>query len=324
MSTPGRQVLDLSGFPVVADSSVLDDVRHLLQRLWNLPRKPTRVPCPNPCSIMRANLAFIRDHKYFASLKTDGVRVFMLLGFVDTGEQEQEYCVLLDRAFHAHEVKVSCPPEYFQGSLFDGELVRCLDGTLQYTVFDVVSFKGYDCKTRPFSARQDLVSRAFEVDGICVDGLPCVVKMWYPLPALVRSYEEVAALANVPHDGLILMPELGALNPGMQRTMFKWKPPHKHTIDFMWNPSTEKLELSEDGVQGVDAKKRLGVDLGQSSFVFPDEPAVVECRCMYVADQEWYAFPLCIRDDKVQPNDLAVAELTLQNIVEAIRVEELE
>ncbi len=250
--------------------------------------------------------------------------MFLLLGFVDTGDEEREYGVLLDRAFHMYEVNVSCPADYFQGSLFDGELVRCLDGSMQYTVFDVVSFKGYDCKVRPFSARQELVRRAFEVDGVQVTRLVCAVKMWYPLADLVRSYEEVAALSNVPHDGLILMPEVGTLISGMQRTMFKWKPPHKHTIDFEWSPVTRKLLLSEDGVRGVDAEARLGVKLGATSFPLPQEAVVVECRCMYVTDKEWYAFPLCVRHDKVQPNDLAVAELTLLNIIEAIRVEELE
>jgi hypothetical protein len=273
---------------------------------------------------MRANLPYIRQHQYFASLKTDGVRMFMLLGFTDTGNEEREYCVLLDRAFHSYQVTITCPSDYFQGSLFDGELVRCLDGAVQYTVFDVVSFKGYDCKTRPFSARQELLRRAFDVDGLVVEKLPCAVKVWYPLPHMVRSYEEIAAMSTVPHDGLILMPENGALLPGMQRTMFKWKPAHKHTIDFLWNPHTRKLEVAEDGLVGIDAKKRLRVSLGPTSFSFPDEHAVVECRCMYVTDQEWYAFPLLVRHDKVQPNDLVVAELTLQNITEAIRVEELE
>lgn len=298
---------------------VEEDAKLVLRDLWSLHKVPTRLPCTNPCSLMRSDLGTLATYSYRVGAKTDGIRFFLLFAhLVDDQDREHEYAVLIDRAFSMFPVHVlHAPPAIFEGTLFDGELVKHGDA-LTFVAFDTVASCGYSFKSRPHSERIAELSRI--LPRIFTASVAFDVKPWLFLtPEAVYQLTQQEQVYN--SDGLIFVAESKELVVGMQRDMFKWKPASLHTIDFTKRGPDLFLV---DGQSLVDARSSLGVvPSPASSWSAEYENSVVECTCHRGPDGTWVARPLKPRVDKRDPNSIFVARLTLQNIEEDITAEEL-
>lgn len=306
----------LSAVSTGADAHVDADVKLVLRDLWCLPDTPTRLPCSNPCSLMRADLPTLRTQPYVVGAKTDGVRFYLLLSYLTLpGMVEKEYAVLIDRAFRAFQLELDAPPALYEGTLLDGELV-VQDGALTFVAFDVVASAGFAFRMQVHSKRLAELSRVLSL--MTCRGLKMEAKPWLPLtPASVRRL--FMSDSPIPSDGLIFVAERKQLVPGMQRDMFKWKPAEANTIDFV--RSGGSLLLAGDlGLQDAGAAVNvLPVDPWPPEYA---EEGIVECECA-VSRGHWVASPRKRRRDKSSPNSVRVAIFTLQNIDENITAVEL-
>lgn len=290
-----------------------------LAAMWSLRHYVRgRFPCNNPCSIMRRDLPLLREHTYLVSEKNDGIRMYLLLSALPTTER---YVFLIDRACRLYPCTLSLrvPVEYYDGSLFDGELVKRDDGGYTYVVFDCVAFKGLDYKTQHFQTRLDAVQRA-AAEGVFTFILPHVkcpvlseVKAWYALTGETRNTLARAMKSGSQMDGVILVRDDAPLQLGTQADMLKWKPAHQHTIDFVVHGG-DLFVRDHTGLVRMP-----NVTLSASGPAVPDG-TIVEC---HVTTETRTATIVKVRADKTEPNSLRVAKLTLQNIHEAIRFDEL-
>jgi hypothetical protein len=308
--------LDSSALCQTSSTSRIAEAKSLLAQLWGLQHPPTRLPCSHPCSIMRADLPTLWQNEYRVGVKTDGVRMFLLMGWMLKDGEEHEYAVLIDRAFRMYDVLLEAPMDYYSGSLFDGEFVVSAEGENVYVAFDIIASNGYDLKASPHSERMSVLSSVFANITVVDPPLRCDVKEWYPL-----SRGPTLAASGLPSDGFILVAEHGRLHVGMQRDMFKWKEVSHHTIDFLYGEDGA-LHVSRNGTS--EPALLHGIVLASDAAVpAPTErDAVVECSCVRVGDV-WHATPRLVRTDKMYPNDVRVVLLTLQNIEEAVGAEEL-
>lgn len=315
--------------PLVNDEELDADVKYSVRHLWNLSTSyygptppPFRVPCTNPCSIMRAQLPLLKTQQYNVGEKTDGVRMYLLCSFIlrakrprAEDEVEEEYGMLLDRAGHMYRVAVKGVGDVFAGTLLDGEL--CTHGdTLSYIVFDAVACNGYSVVAQPHSVR--LATARLMLASLTVTGMEVSMKTWHPLEHAVELFRA----ADPAHcDGLILVPEARPLQHGTQHDLFKWKPGHGHTVDLVFNGKF-LYAWGETGAPG------LIPDLADCEWDAPLPLALhgQVCEFQLRPDHEsgrWRVSLVKVRADKPHPNSIRVAELTMQNIVEDVKVEEL-
>lgn len=288
-------------------AAIEHDIREMIPRLWGISwwtRKD--IPCNHPCSLMRKDIPNIRRKKYMVGAKADGTRAFMLFSF--TTEPEQDYVAMVDRTYAHRNMRIHAPPDYYSGTLLDGELVKMPDGTEEYLVFDVIAMSGHAMFKKSHTERYGEVIRI--VNTINSPDIKIRAKKWFVFGNV--GYEEVVRSIPVKSDGLIFVPDNGMpLSAGRQADHYKWKTASDHTIDF----------LLEDGVLWLErrgVRERAGMEVkGHEGLT-----GVVECSLQRKGNG-WVATVVRTRPDKVHANDVRVAELTLKNIEENIEVEEL-
>jgi hypothetical protein len=313
----------------------------LLNELWRLPQSKRYVPCPCPRSLERKDLPLLLGAPYVVSEKTDGVRMFLLFGAMEgSGET---YSVLIDRAYHIYPLALDAPNSFFDGTLLDAEY-RCGDAPT-LTVFDALVHCGYLLRRRPFHARHDTYMSVVK-ELRTNNALRIVPKLWSPLSDAQVMWNGIVASGRAA-DGLILQPLHGDdLTAGIQRDVFKWKPPHLHTIDmylhFDGAPNGAPVLRCGNGGGVLDVGKEYGcvlIDTDQpgsthtASFAtipfsvlreacVASGSIVVEVGFVSDAPGGMRLAPHRIRTDKTTANDRRVVEATFTNIREAIGVHE--
>lgn len=304
----------------VVDPAVREDVEYTLLHLWGLGTTtygsqpaPFRVPCTSPCSILRDQLPLLRKVPYKVGEKSDGVRFYLLASFYYSGDEERNYGVLVNRAGHMFQISVQAPDDLFAGTLLDGELCELPDGSLSYIVFDAVACNGYSVKEQPHSVRLKTAESVLQT--VSVESVTVSLKTWHPLTDALTVWSTCQATC----DGLILVPETSPLRQGTQRDLFKWKPGNKHTLDLVYNG---KYLCALD-----DTGQLIVVASLYDCVILVPLPVNIVCELALTAHSDgngrYDATLVKQRDDKPTPNHFRVVELTLQNIVENVTVEEL-
>lgn len=255
--------------------------------------KANAFPGSNPVSIERSAIQQLRQHPYWAGLKTDGQRMLLMA----VQHKGRRLSLLIDRAMRFHVQPGELPTAGFEGSLLDGELVLCRDRTWRFLVFDAVYLSGIYLASHPFSVRLTF-ARAWLADiGAGLRDLPVECKAFAAM-----GRERLAPSPNMPDDGLVFVPELEAYVPFRSDKLFKWK--ELHTVDFQ--------------VQGNKLMVLNRGKLVERGKLHPSDPVslggkIVECK---MADGAWRVVK--VRYDKTAPNDNYVLGKTVLNIEEAI------
>ncbi len=308
--------------PLPSNTDFMRDVQLLVNQLWGLPADKKYVPCPLPCNLERKDLETLKNNEYLVTPKLDGIRLFLLMGFTDQGNNN--YSVLIDRAYKIYPLALRTQQEeLYDGTLLDGEMVWTEKGH-RFLVFDAVCKSGYLLRTKVFGVRIDAAVTA--VDMLKPPpGLDITMKPYFHMPDIVDIWNDYSSFC----DGLILQPLAGPLTPGNQKTLFKWKPIRCLTIDFYvtFDGVTASLE-SGSGPSIINAnqlhcywdnKKTCAAFSGGDVF----QRKVMECALTREEDGQYFFTAVKPRDDKVYANDARVVTSTLKAIHENICVEEM-
>ena len=78
--------------------------------MWGMPHVGTRFPGCNPHSLDHEKLGLLAEHRHVVSLKTDGVRYFLLL---TTRADASPVAVMIDRGMTMYEVAASGELAFF-------------------------------------------------------------------------------------------------------------------------------------------------------------------------------------------------------------------
>jgi hypothetical protein len=328
MATASTMATHVSVFALTPteDPVLKNDVVALVNQLWSLPSTKTYVPCPNPSNLERKDLPTVSCQEYVVSPKTDGTRLFLLMGALET--TGQKYSVFIDRAYTLYPVRFAAKhQELYSGTLLDGEMTREINGDSLFTVFDAVAVEGFDLKRYPFSQRKE----AYEGAAYCIrppNGLSVLPKLWFPLNQSVQVYQENQSTS----DGLILQPVQGKLKAGIQPDVFKWKPGYRQTIDFYVSLNDRSEVLLECGygaevINGSELDCFYDTEPGAQPypFTFTSIRKVYECAFnrFEVENTKLFFVVIKAREDKTHANDARVVVSTLRALQEGIKVEEL-
>jgi hypothetical protein len=272
----------------VTDQKKIDYIFELMSKLWNCPNRIQHNPVANPKSLTRKDLAILKKTPYVVSEKSDGVRYLLLLGtypaqILLSASQQQHFSVLIDRANRIFQVQLYAIEPFFEGSLFDGELVcgKYAERHI-YLIFDVIAYQGdSSIQKENYVKRHEIVSNTFLQAEQTETMLTKDTKQWiqaakdfaiqeekivsigdeYALSFHSKPCFQLKHLAvlqrSIPSllhwsDGLIFTPIEEQVQMRGNSTIFKWK--ENHTIDFLlkaklisdsdWNLS---LFHAEDG-----------------------------------------------------------------------------
>lgn len=228
-----------------ADAS--DEVRRFFLRLGRHGRQA--YPFGKPISVERSHIPLIKSRPYWVCEKTDGLRVALV--FLKNASAKP-VAYMIDTIGKIYGLQVSAAAAYFEGSLFDGELVYRPD-TRDYAVlvFDVACVHGdASIAAKPYADRRDIIRRVFPsacvsedtarrsvlLEGFILSGRPGVNLLRKDMYTLDQAADLKAAVKTLPHasDGFILTPDDDSCpGPGTAWTTYKIK--ERHTIDLLWD-----------------------------------------------------------------------------------------
>jgi hypothetical protein len=262
--------------------------KEYIQSVWESHDKEW-FPGPQPISIERKHFSILTSKPYVVCEKTDGVR-HMLICFEADGKK---ICSLVDRAFHVTHVSLTVPRD----TVLDGELI----GSIFY-VYDAVRIKGEDLRQKPLTERL-AKARAVVKNILRHAKLQVKVKEMIPL-AQVRTLT-----LSEQSDGLIFTPVDEPIRMGTHETLFKWKPRHHITIDFM-------VRNGKDLYIQYHKELYKQAELHQAVRPYKDG-TILECDYRQLG---WT--PVRERTDKTHPNNRRTFDRTIVNLREDIKLEE--
>jgi len=303
--------------PMESDVNIV--VHDVIRRYWGLkPDSAPYNPSPNPVSITRCDLPKLRANEYVVTEKSDGIRYLLIL--CRHPQTQQNIAVMMDRACRKYAVGIVAEEIYFDGSIFDGELVWNADGRLVYLIFDVVACRGRDVRQCPYNERSAVIRECFSDPGnypvlepsaqlsyaqdlaargkiVAIDG--CNFLCMQPKPCYQISYidilwNKIQSRQFIGHanDGLILTPVREAVGCRTHWSQFKWKP--HHTIDLQLRLAYLPINTP---VQSSSPSSSATID---GSFV--STPAT----------KQWVA-ALFFGDDRNLSDQVVVSQLPLEN-----------
>lgn len=297
-----------------------------------------------PVSLHREQLPMLAKSSFVVTEKSDGIGYLLFLSrYTDTGEP---FSVLLDRDVAKgnqgciFQLEVQAPETVFQGSLFDGELVRDHRGFLKYLCFNTLAIAGESLRGANFMVRYTHSNRVFMGSGECQSpGLSYQAGRELALAGKICALSEPQRLLFLVSKPFLNLTDLGCLirtplshdsdgllfTPTLAGVAFKYKT--YPTIDT----------LVVDGKHHVLKQDKLCLleDSWQCRFVAEHGDSVQESAQAFVVESKVTldkSFFVCtlhrVRVDKTQPNQWSTVadifreveeHLTLSEILEHLR-----
>lgn len=290
---------------------------------WNY-KGEAQFPCPQPVSIERKDFDKLKIYEYFVGVKNDGVRYIM---FFTTDKTNRKLCILCDRSLNFYTVDIVGDDSIYNGTLFDGELVRNGDN-YSYIIYDSVYMCGNRVNKNNFASRLAEIDCCVKtlIDPIKTNVVSIETKTFYKLTDFVNFLDDYENHKN--KDGIIFMPNnLPVLN-GTQFSMFKWKPSDKHTVDFLIKEETNK-DLSAyvyhqqkiTKFANIKYSSESGKDFIDKYHQLDNKKNDCILECLFVKENQNFS-PILVRTDKNYPNSLRTIERTLFNAEENIQLSE--
>lgn len=270
----------------LSHDSVSVDIKRFIAEKWESSNLE-RFPGPQPVSIERKHIPLLSRNRYLVCEKTDGVRHFLVCFTDSTGKK---ICALVNRSFDYELYPLTLPRD----TLLDGELLGN-----EYIIHDAVCVKGDDVRQKSLTERL-VYARAVTKSILPLEKLKVKCKNMF-------EYKHMAKLILGDHtDGVIFTPIDEPVRMGTHRTLFKWKPHERITVDFLLKNSVFHIQ-NEGKLFGV-ARPKCGSNL----------EGIFECS---FDGTHW--IPVLKRTDKSHPNNKRTYERTLVNIKENIKFCEL-
>lgn len=291
-----------------AKTELLDQIRQLVSSL----SPHGKFPGPNPCSIERRDFRHLQD-EYWLCEKTDGLRA-LLVCVTFRGEH---VVVLVSRKWDPYLLKIRHAPRvWFQGTVFDGELVQTSDTTWAWLCFDAVCVAGVPVWRLPLSQRLDAVQRSFKDYRLTPgDDVVLRIKRFFKARGEQQQYRDHLDTVPYPVDGTILTPEKDPVVVGRHTGLYKLKT--KHSVDFLFTPPNV-LSVYDPGAKNHVAVAKL--KLTKQSAI-PQANSIIECLPTS-ARAEWWT-QVGLRTDKPTANDVLTFTKTKVNIRENLGLEDI-
>jgi hypothetical protein len=230
--------------------------------------------------------------------------------------QDKKICALVDRSQNMYLLPLRVPTNLFQGSIFDGELVKDVHSKWNFMLYDcLVAGNVHVSHLNIWVRIHNCELFANGITKIAKDPVVVKAKKYWNCNTEFQDFTN----ASFPYqtDGIILTPVNEPVRSGTHETMFKWKPRDINTIDFLFKRKSEDiwyLYVQEKGKMMYESEL-------EHIHVLPGtiDGSIVECQYVHWDLPRWWK-PKLIRTDKTHPNNRRTFYRTLKNISEDIKL----
>jgi len=300
--------IDANLWKIVEGSELYNYIITFLHTTWGTSNK-NFFPGAQPISIERQHFSILYKNDYVVCEKTDGIRH----ACVCVTFQGKKICALVDRSQKLYLLPIRVPTTMFQGSIFDGELVKDSEEKWNLMLYDCLIVDNI------YVSHLDIHSRVQNCERFAA-GILRLAKD--PLVVRAKKYwknfaEFMGTTFPYKTDGIILTPANEPVRSGTHETMFKWKPRDTNTIDFLF----QRRDQNVWGMYVQEKGKYIFESELKNSDILPGtvDGSIVECQYVHWEAPRWWK-PLLIRTDKTHPNNRRTFYRTLKNIAEDIQL----
>lgn len=311
-------------------------VQQIIKDIYGFKTKNLRFPAKQPKSIAKKDIQSIQANKYFVSPKSDGIRYMLLLTYI----KEQPKAVMIDRALNMYEIEVWANRHYFDNTLLDGELVW-KSKSLSFLIFDCIQCKGKYTANLEYEQRIQIIHNSIinDVQHVQKNKLEEYIAEEDKIYAnnnfknlnLDTKKIQIANKDNVlninknakhPVDGIIFTPNIGD-------NIFKFKT--IHTIDVLIHKNLKVAVNQNDKniiLENITIEESiLYIRIIQNNIIEwmqyeNNKEHIIECT-IEIQNNFVHIFPIKIRYDKMQPNNINTVIQTIKNIQENISLEQI-
>jgi hypothetical protein len=300
-----------------------DDLREKIMlecdALFGFKLKRGYFPGSQPVAVERKDLENLKSG-YMVCEKTDGERAVLLLININN----KPMCFIINRNNELYFMDLSFKKEVFEGSVFDGEIIKTKKGTWNYLIHDCMVYNGRTFMESSHEIRYaciiDLILKRYQnKEADCIN---IKTKLFYHFgPEIEKTWEHIKQTTENKIDGLIFTPLNKPIKLGRDYSLFKWK--SINTIDFLVKKNGKKIELIYDknkifksfGVGNINYKTI-------NNFLKENNKGDCVIEFKYLPDEELFT-PYKVRTDKNHPNSEITLVNTIKNIEEDIKIENI-
>ena len=290
-------------------------------RLFGFTIKRDYFPGPQPVTVEKKDFELLKKEEYVVCEKTDGERYVMLLINIDN----KPMCFIINRNNELYFLSLAFKKEVFEGSIFDGELIKTKENSWNYLIHDCMIYNGknymeisHDLR---YSAVIDFITKRYVNKS--TDCFNIKTKIFYIYGnKLLETWNHIVKTTENEIDGLIFTPVNEPIKFGRDYNLLKWK--MEHTIDFFVKKVGKKINLSGYRKNDYYLFKSL-TETNPSFKLITDfnlkrgnlkDGVIIEFK---YNNLEIFT-PYRIRSDKNKPNGEITINNTLKNIEEAITI----
>jgi hypothetical protein len=223
-------------------------------------------------------------------------------------------------------MNLSFKKEVFEGSIFDGELIKTKSGSWNYLMHDCMTYCGVNYTKKPhrlrYAAIIDFINKRYvnkETDCFNIK-----TKIFYNFThELDKTWKCISDTTENNIDGLIFTPINQPIKFGRDYTLFKWKEPDNHTIDLLVKSIGNQITLSGINYLFKTFEKKSENYKNIVNFCNINKVKynniIIEFK--YIPKSEIF-IPYRLRLDKDKPNGEITITNTLKNINEALLIKD--
>jgi mRNA guanylyltransferase len=295
------------------------------ESLFGMKLKRNRLFGPQPVAVERKDLNTLNEG-YMVCEKTDGSRALLIL----INLNNKPMCFLINRNNELFFLELSFTKEVYEGSIFDGELVKTKEGSWNLLLHDCMCYNGTSFLNKNHRLRYaciiDFIVKRYvnkETDPVNIK-----TKLFYNFGNRIsETWEHIKQTTENEIDGLIFTPINRNIHFGRDNFLFKWKLPEDNTVDFqiifkgrkvyLYYTEDSELKLYKSFASTHQNYKKI-TEFNKINKITEESP-IIEFKII----NEDYFIPYRYRNDKNQPNSYITVLNTFKNVKEAIQVKDL-
>lgn len=200
--------------------------------------KREQFPGSQPVAIEKKDLPL--KQKYMICEKSDGERAMLILIYIN----KKPMCFMINRKNEFFFTDFSFKKEVYEGSIFDGEIIKTKTGAWNYLIHDCMCYNGTSFLEINHRLRYacgiDLIVKRYNPKP--TDCLSIKTKLFYDYgPEIIKTWEHIKKTTENEIDGLILTPVNNPVVFGRDYSLLKWK--ETNTLDLLVKIVSKKMNL---------------------------------------------------------------------------------
>lgn len=290
------------------------------EKLFKMELKRGYFPGPQPVTIELKDLPKLNE-SYMVCEKTDGERAILLLINIDN----KPMCFIINRNNELYFTDLSFKKEVFEGSIFDGEIIKTKSETYNFLIHDCMCYNGTSFLESSHQLRYaciiDFIVKRYNHKP--TDCFNVKTKLFYNYGnKLDETWKHIQKTTENKIDGLIFTPINGPIIFGRDNDLLKWK--EKHTMDFFIKKENKKVNLYFQKKGKLELYKTLTKENEKilKGGILTQDNLKQGCIVEFEYNDELFV-PYRIRTDKNKPNGEITIKNTMINIEEEITIETL-